>query len=186
MSKAKTALAILLTFIAIAGAGMSMALQGNTLTEWWRPAAVCLPAAVLLSLPVQKCIRRLMGWSSFAANYLASLVLTFPVLLAAVYSINYYLSDSASARVYDVPVSGKHSEERRRTRRAGRRYVASGEKYYVYYIDITLPDSTRKEIQVPVGSYVKMRSGATVKVTIEQGALGMKVIKELLQLGVRS
>ena len=61
-----------------------------------------------------------------------------------------------------------------------------GEKYYVYYIDITLPDSTRKEIQVPVGSYVKMRSGATVKVTIEQGALGMKVIKELGVTSVRS
>lgn len=178
MDKAKTAVAILLTFVVIAALGMAFVLQESTLVRWWIPVLASFPVAAALALPLERAVGGLTGWSSRAARYAAAFAAAFSITVGTVYTLNFYLSSRTSARSVEAVIAGKHSEERHRSRRAGRRYTASGEKYYEYYLDVLMPDSTRRKIKVSASGYVNTRSGSPATLTIERGLFGMDVIKD--------
>ncbi len=89
---------------------------------------------------------------------------------------NYYFADDATTETTTATVSGKHSEERTRYRRVGRRHVPR-EHYNVYIITLEMPDGTALEKEVPAGHYAKTRRGSKREITMLDGALGFKIIK---------
>ncbi len=88
---------------------------------------------------------------------------------------------------YSIPGTGLHKEEvtverlyhktRHHTRRVGRRYVANGEPYQVYYMEISFSNGNKKEIYLGRHGYKGYRRGRTLTLEIETGALGLPVIK---------
>ncbi len=74
-------------------------------------------------------------------------------------------------------VAGHFREERRKTRRVGRRYVATGEKYYVYKLKIVLNNGEEKFVGMDERRYRRVHDGDSVTVPVMRGLLGVTVME---------
>ena len=174
--KSRTVTLVAIFMVAAAALGMSVALQGVTLVEWWLPALACLVVAVLPGMLLRGLARRLTGSAKGWLNVAVATALAFVVLLGAFYTLNFYGAEPSSATTCEAHVTAKSTGERRQTRRVGRHRVASGPVQTVYYITATLPDGRSKRFEVSVSEYARTRTGATIDLTVEKGMLGAPVI----------
>lgn len=159
--------------------GLACTLQNNTLIEWWKPISLCLSLAVALGLLLRRATSVLLNLKSPLLNYIIATLFALAVTTGAFYSINYFYSYPTTQEQYLVKVIGKYSQERHRSRRVGRGNYVRGEKYMVYYMALELPDGRRKDIGISAGEYVKTRVGAEIRMSVETGALGVPVIKDI-------
>lgn len=174
----RTVTIIILLAIAIIALGLAVTLQGKTLVEWWKPAAVCAVPAVAAGILSANVVGRLMRWNKRWLNASAMSILSFSLILGAFYTINFHMADDSSSTTCDVVVVNKFTQERYYTKRQGRRNVR-GEKYNVYSVVIKLPDESTKKLSVAVGQYVRTRIGQKFKIEINNGFFGLPVIKEI-------
>lgn len=171
--------AVILTLVAVAFLGISAVIQRNTIIEWWKPAAACLPAACALALLLRKAMPRVTRSDNSLVNFAAAAALSFSVILGSFYALNFYNSRPDTVTTQNALITGKYSEEHYRTKRISRNRTTRGEKYYVYGIIATLPDGKTKKIEVSVGQYAQLRRGQKLELKIEQGYFGVPVIKNL-------
>ncbi len=87
------------------------------------------------------------------------------------------LADRSGEHVERGVVAGHFREERRKTRRVGRRYVATGEKYYVYKLKIVLNNGEEKFVGMDERRYRRVHDGDSVTVPVMRGLLGVTVMK---------
>lgn len=165
--------------LAAAGFGMAAALQRNTLVDWWKPLAACLPLACVAGRLLLRAVAYLTGFRSRMLGFAIGSALSLSVILGGAYALNFYSSRHSTALTVEAHVTGKYTEERRYTRRVGRHGSVRTEKRMVYNVVITLPDSRSKTFEVSPGEYAKVRRGSSLPLQIEAGYLGMPVIKNL-------
>ncbi len=166
----------ILMLLVIVAIGCAMGLQSFTLVEWWRPAAVCAFLAILPSIWIAKLIRPLASPFLKYLEYPASYILSFSILLAAFYSLNFWMSDSSSRHTYEAPVVRKYSQQRTRSHKTGRRGYKE-EKYTVYIVEIEMEDGKIKKMEKPLSEYNRIKKGSNLSLFIEDGLFSIPVIK---------
>ncbi|MBD5307840.1 MAG: DUF2500 domain-containing protein [Bacteroides sp.] len=97
------------------------------------------------------------------------------ILACALLTANSVWKDAGSEHEEMATVARKYTERRSKTRRVGRRYVATGEKYTVYYVTLQFENGMTKDVQVNVKEYSRTRTGSCQKVTMTRGFLGWPI-----------
>jgi len=170
---------VFLLLLTIAGLGMAIALQRNTLVDWWKPLAVCFPFACLAGRILMRGACAITNVKSRILNFAAGTILSLSIMLGGTYSLNFYKSKHSTAQTVEATVTNKYTEERRYTHRTHRHGGVRTEKRRVYIVVIKLPDERQKEFEVTPGEFTKVKLGRTFRLKIEDGMLGMPVIKNL-------
>lgn len=173
-----TALRYILIIFAVLCYLAAFVFQIYTLTQWWIPLTACLAAGALLSAFAWKWLRRATGSESFLPNFLWSTAFWTGVLLAAFYALNFSFADDDSRHVEKGVVTRRYYHNRQRTRRVGRRYVATGETYKVHYIEVEFANGKKKEIEIPSGRVHKFHDGDSLEFELSKGLLGVPVITD--------
>lgn len=174
----RTATLVILIAVTIVLLGLAIALQGRTLVEWWKPAAICVLPALIAGAKGAGVARRLTGWSGRWGNAAAMAVVSFAILLGAFYTLNYCVTDKAAGASFDAVVAQKYTHERYDTKRVGRRTVR-GQKRMVYDVVVRLPDESTKKLAVTAGQYARTRIGQRFVIEVEEGLFGLRVIKHI-------
>ena len=168
---------IVLTIVAmIVMTVWSMILYADTVVEWWIVPAVTLAVGFATGLHMWRWWRWLTREDAMWINYLCHTVCSAIILTFAFFTLNTMLADRSSERIEAGVVKGHFREERRKTRRVGRRYVATGEKYYEYKLQIELADGQTKLVSVNNGRYRQVHNGDSLTVPVMDGLLGLTVI----------
>lgn len=175
----RTIFRIILILVVMAFLGTGIALQSNTLIDWWKPAALCfLPAALVGFLMAGK-----LQWATTARsrllNVAAGIFISFSIIYGGFIAMNYVKSDASTSASFKTSVVGKYSEERYRVKRVARHRTTRGEKYHVYCILVSLPEGKTKKVEVSPGEYIKIKRGQKIELKIEKGLFGIPVIKNL-------
>ena len=180
MTKGKTqriALAIICALAAIIMAGMATMLHRNTIVAWRWPVIISLIVGAAVALNIRGFIGYLTGMANAAVNYAVATALVFALSIGAFYTINYYGSDPDTVESCKAEVCRKYKEEHYQVRRLSRNRTVRGQKYYVYYMDIRLPDGRRKPMSISAGEYSRLKVGRSLDLAVEKGFFGIPVIK---------
>ncbi|MDE6304037.1 MAG: hypothetical protein K2M01_04355, partial [Paramuribaculum sp.] len=143
------------------------------------PLIIIIPAAALGFLSayvLRKKVCRLSGNGNSLINTLVAGTLFSSLFIFGFLCANYSLKGNGLHKEV-VTVERLYYKTRHRTRRLGRRYVANGEPYNVYYMEIAFTNGNKKEIYLGQKGYKGYRSGRSIELEIETGALGIPVIK---------
>lgn len=170
----KIGLAVLLLLVLT---GRSMMLYYNAVIDWWIVPAVATALALALSLHTWRGFRWLTGLGSMLPNYLCSTAALSIFTTFLFFEANSLFSRSDTERTEPGVVTAHVREERHRTRRVGRRYVANGEKYYEYNLLITLDDGSSKLIRVNNARYRNIKNGDSLTVPVREGGLGIAIMR---------
>lgn len=169
---------IVVGLIVIVAAGMTFAVQNDTVIEWQKPVLACAVPAIIIGYLLRKqfCDIIINGnrWLGGAAGAFA----TFTILIGAFYTLNYYGADDSSTVRLKAAVMEKHSSERYRTRRSGRGHSVRGDKYLTYSVTVQMPDGRSKMFPVSVSDYTRLRKGDTMSLSTQAGLFGIPVIKD--------
>lgn len=168
---------VLTVVVMIALVVWSMILYTDTVIEWWIVPAVTLAVGLATGLHMWRWWRWLTREDAMWLNYMCHAVCTAIVLTFAFFALNTMPVDRTAARPEPGVVKEHYREERRKTRRVGRRYVASGEKYYIYKLLIELADGQTKLVTVDNGRYRQVHNGDSLTVPVADGLLGLTVIE---------
>lgn len=174
----KIILLIILGFIAIALLGLTISLQQNTLIEWWKPLAVAVIPATILGLSFAEISSRISGWSNRTLNIIVGATFWLIAALGCFYALNFFGSDTDSTIDCHARVINKYTEEHYRPRRISRYTTVRGQKYRVYYINLRLPDGKNKKLEITATQYIKIRKGKSITLKIQNGLLGIPIIKK--------
>lgn len=143
------------------------------------PALVVIPAvaiALLAAYLLREKLCRLSANDNKIINTLLATLFFTSLLTCAFLCANYSLKGTGMHEE-EVTVERLYHKTRHRTRRVGRRYVANGEPYNVYYMEIAFSNGNRKEIYLGQHGYKGYRQGRSITLKIEKGAFGIPVIK---------
>ena len=164
---------ILLIIVAL---GFSIGLQSLTIIDWWKPTALCM----LLAIPATAFLARYMACLTRPMfrylEYPAAFLLSFSILIGTFYCINYFLSDPSTRYEYEAPVVRKYSEVRTRSHKTGKRSYRE-EHYRVYIVEIQMEDGKIKKLEKPLRAYNRIKEGGTLRLLLEDGLFGIRVIK---------
>lgn len=168
---------IILLILAVAMGGIGMAIAGMTLASPWIGAGIGLLLATMTFpafLPVWRKITA-NGKIWVCAICQAAMIGSLGFMLT--FGLNYWLADDSSLQTVDAHVIAKFQQEHRKTRRAGRRYVPTGEVWHSYHVTLELPDGRRKNREVKVSEYISLRTGSKMRIGVEKGLFGMDIVK---------
>lgn len=145
----------------------------RTFVDWWWPVGCAVALAAILWIPARK-----WQWNESGAvvRFCVHMAVVSVFFFWAGMALNYYCADSGSTHEEQAVVERKFKEERHRSRRVGRRYVNSGETYYVYYMELRLPDGRAKNVRVSQPRYRNIRVGSTRSISVSDGLLGLTVM----------
>lgn len=168
----KILLGVVIT-ICVVLAGIGTVIWENTLVAWWLPVVIALAVAAAL-LPLGMIIwPRLTRSDSRLTNILLHLGCVWAIIYFLILFINMKGVDPSSAQTLTATIERKYSKEH--TRNSGRRHRAQTH-YFTYHATLLLPDGRRKERQIQLDRFNRLRTGAEVDVTVSRGLLGMQVI----------
>lgn len=172
MTTRQTIITIIASLILIALSGIALYIYGHTFVSPILIAGIAAaPALIIAALVFVKSSNR---WLAAPISFLCAILCIASGLLI----INYVGRDKAHSRPQKATIAAKFTEERSRTRRSGRRYVASGETYNVYFITLRFEDGSTKKREIPVREYVKTRIGRKINVNLTKGLLGWPVYEK--------
>ncbi len=157
-------------------AGGIAGMIGTTMLNWWVFFGIIVIVAAATGTVLHCGWEKLTGTGKFYINFPLHMVVFTIVAAAALLMGNYYGSDFSSFQEEKVIVNQKIRKTRYQTKRISRRVYTRGAPYYVYYVDITLPDGTPKEIFVNRNVYNKAHVGDTATIRMGRGALSFRVI----------
>lgn len=156
--------------------GMAIVLYGRTIISPWPPIVSAVAIGAASSLAVVSAWRKFTGLGTGACAAIHT-VLSAGVLLCAFYSINYFGADESSSRTEQVEIAALHKEKRHHSRRVGRRRYTTGQPYYVYKMDVRLPDGRIKELSTDADHYQRLHKGSKIELKLVGGRLGFDVVK---------
>lgn len=177
-SSGKIFLYVMVILLAISGYGVAVAIYGVTLISPVWPILVGLAGGVLTGTLFWKYWIHVSGTSSFYINFLINIVATAGIWAALLLGINMWGARSESGHDEKVVVERRFAETHHRSKRVGRRYVAQGEPYKVYYVEIAMPDDRRKKLSVGYSEYSRICTGDSVTVSVNRGLLGFPLVRD--------
>lgn len=175
-SRLSTFLIILLILVTIVAYGIFIALANRTMVSLSKVLTCTIIAAGVIAITWRGGFGRLFGISNEIVNRLIVLIFFTGVLSAGFYGLNFWMSNESTSHKERAVVVKKYRETRHRSRRVGRRYV-QGDPYSVYFIDLQYPGGDIKPREVRVEKFNRTKTGDTLTVSVEMGALGFPVIK---------
>lgn len=165
------------TLLIFLAGGILFMLESTVINPWVFFGIVFMVAAATGTV-LHRAWEKITGTCKFYINYPLHLVVATILLSSAVLMTNYFPSDFSKFPEEKVIVEQKLRKTRYKTRRVSRRVYARGTPYYVYYLKITLPDGSPKEVYVKKTVYDKARTGDTATVRIGRGALSFPVFDQ--------
>lgn len=148
----------------------------KTLVEWWTPVVF----AVFVTVATLPLLGRHWSWLVGEDKTFGFLCHIFVMGCMAYFLFlggNWFLADESTVHQEEVTVEEKKHNERTTEYRVGRRYYRSGRKSHSYYLKVRLADGSLKEMPVTLKRYNRVRTGSTVTISLQEGALGFMVIK---------
>ncbi len=170
---------IILVLVLTGCVAVTMALWDVTLVDSWIPLTVAGGGAIVTGMIFGKSWRVVTGSNVRAVNFGCQAVFGFALFLGAFFMVNGWMADDEK---YDakVEVTERIRETHKRTRRVGRRYVADGPEYYMYYLKVRFDDGELKKIAVNRGEYSRRKAGDSVMVEMRTGRFGYPVIRGIV------
>lgn len=166
-------------FILMCFGTLAAVLWEKTLIEWWVVPSGALAVGFGTAFFAGQKWSVLTTTSNRPLNRTVHALATTVVLTCCVIGANYLWTKEDSAVGVETVVESKVRKEHQRTRRVGRhRYVNAG-VWYSYHLDVRMPDGRLKTIEVSRGEYSRSREGNVKKLTLQQGLLGIPVIKKV-------
>lgn len=154
-------------------AGGSYAYLGLTMVEPWKPIVV---AAVIGLIPPAIVATRRRTSLAGLLKLLYIWVMTTAVSLFVLLCLNYHCGPSSSEHTETITIERKYRETRYRTQRVRKNVSRRGEPYSVYFIDARFDNGRVKTFGVTLSRYNSIKTGATLKLDMRQGLLGLPVI----------
>ena len=163
--------------VAVGFAGWGYGCGWHTFVRWWTPVVAALLIGGGLCRLLERPATWLMPrWPRAAALAVAALW-TASVVYGSGLALNYYLADESTAQTVEATVTGRHSEERTKYARRGRRASAPNGTYTVYYKTLRFDNGETRDFAISAGEYARTRPGQIQHFTVEQGFLGFPVFK---------
>lgn len=166
-----------LTICLLLVAGTDMILADDTLINGWIPLGISTVIAIYGGIMLHRHWQWLTKSTTAWINILCGAVATTPLLLLIFYGSNWLGASSDTIHTEQVTVESKYYKQRHRTRRVGRRYVANGEPYKVYYATVAFPDGFKKEVGLTYSRYRTIRKNQQLTVEVTTGLWGVRVLK---------
>lgn len=165
---------LILGFVCLAG--LVLALYGRTIMEPYALIIICalLGAIITYLFERKKSDEGLTGWRIVKALFTYLFVSLF--FAATFLSINILFPKKESRTEISAVVRKVYSETRHRSRRVGRRYVANGEEYKVYYMDVEFPGGYVKPRQIDFRCFRGTHPGDTLIINLETGFFGVPFV----------
>lgn len=168
-----------ISIIVLSVAGFDIWLASDTLINGWIPLGICAMISIYGAIMLHSRWKWLTQSSTKWINILCGIAVTTPLLLLAFYGTNWLGASPDKVHTEEVTVESRYYKERHRTRRVGRRYVADGEPYKVYYATVVFPDGFKKEISLTHSRYRRIHQGQHLSVEVTTGLWGVRVIKNI-------
>lgn len=170
-------LRIVAVVLAVGFAGWGYGCAWHTFVRWWEPvvAALLIGGAIcrMLGRPAEWLMPR---WPRAAVLAVAALWAA-SVVYGAGLAINYYLADGSTTQAVEAIVTGRHSEERTKYARRGRRTSVPDGTYTVYYMTLRFDNGETRDFPISAGEYARTRPGQIQHFTVEKGFLGYGIFK---------
>lgn len=148
----------------------------STVVNRWIFFGTVLAVAAATGTVLHRAWGKLTGWDKFYLNFPIHLVVATIVISAAFLMGNYFATDFSSLPEEKVIIENRLRETRYHTKRVSRRVYTRGAPYYVYYLEVSLPDGKPMEVYVEKSVYDKALAGDTATVRFGRGALSLPVI----------
>lgn len=162
-------LSVSLFFIAIVCYVVSGNFQRFALIDWWKPAAICMPLAIIAGWALSYILRRAFDTKSLFWPVIIGTIISLPILTMVFYMANDYMSKPATRHIVDTIVVDRYQHTK---------LVRSSNKKE-YLVVIKLPDNMQKKFDVRDYELMEYYSaGDVVPLNIEDGFLGIPVIKD--------
>lgn len=172
-----TVIRIAAVTVAVGFAGWGYGCGWHTFVRWWEPVV----AALLIGGGLCRMLGRPAAWLMPRWPRVAVLAITALWVASVVYgsglALNYYLADGSTTRSVEATVTGRHSEERTKYARRGRRASVSTGTYTVYYLSLRFDNGETRDFAVSAGEYARTRTGQIQHFTVEKGFLGYDIFK---------
>lgn len=158
----------------IAIAGLSFFMYGRTIVSpstilGLSAACGCAVAAVIaITSHENRIVRSLVG-------FIAGICFSSAIILG----INYLGADSTQTHMEPVKITKKYTEQRNVTRRSGRRYIPSGEKRTVYFMEFETTAGRKKSVEINVKRFSRIRTGQQMEVDMTPGILGWPIFTQI-------
>lgn len=173
-SKVVLVIVLLISFLLLGG---GIAIYANSLTSWWIPvipaATVALGTAPMLSRKWE----RLTDIGNGIVNSLCHIFVTGSLTYFAFLGVNYWGADRDSDVAERTEIVKKYRKSHTRYRRVSRRHHVPDGEYYTYHLLLRFDDGRDKEMEVPFDSYRKASVGGHRTLHVQDGLLGISVIK---------
>lgn len=178
-TNARIGLFVGVAFIIMCFGTVAAVLWEKTLIEWW----VIPSGALAVGFGTAFFAGNKWSWLTTVAsrpiNRTVHTLAVTVILTCCVIGANYFWTSKDSAVEVETVVEAKVRKEHQRTRRVGRnRYINAG-VWYSYHLQVRMPDGRLKTIEVGRGEYSRAREGSVKKLTLQEGLLGIPVIKKL-------
>lgn len=171
--------AILVTVLVISFflLGGGLYLYANSLTQWWVPTLAAAMVALGSAPMLARKWERLTNVKYWIVNLLCHLFVVGSISFFAFLGINYWGADKATDVTENTEIVGKYRKSHTRYRRVSRHHRVPDGEYYTYHLLLKFSDGRDKEIEIPFSSYRKAKVGGHRKLHVQDGLLGIKVIK---------
>lgn len=167
---------LLLLLLAMMLAGGFVVLRSKTIVDSWIVVSVSVIAAFPVSCLIARKDKDLVPFRRLPLRVAVWFVFTATVFAGAFYFVNFVGADKEKSCDTSAVVEHKYYEIRHRTRRVGRRYVATGETYKVYYADLRLDNGYIATIPLTGRQISEVRQGQHMDVSVAPGYLGLPVV----------
>lgn len=164
---------------AIAGCaclGAGLFFFDHTLVEWWLPVVVAVAAAILVTgLLIMLLSSR--GRQYDIMTVIGSFLFSGSIAYALFLGGNFIFASESSFHEENVTVENKYSKEKH-SGGGGRYNRGSRRTYYTYHLLVEFPSGKRKEMDVPLERYNRIRTGSSITLQCRKGLFGMTVWQE--------
>lgn len=170
---------IIFVIIVVGAAGFGYGAAWHTFVQWWEPLLWSFGFAAALTPVCKKSFSQFITinnkWLCIIVTALSLWALSYGTLM----NVNYFCADDDSESPHTAVVISKHSEERTRYRRSGRRgHTIPAGTYNVYYVTVRFENGALRELPASASEYVKARRGDTKQFLLKKGFFGYTVFKK--------
>ncbi len=113
---------------------------------------------------------------SMLLNALIAVAVGGGIISAVLIGLNFIDLPGTEPVYYRCKVEKSYRTEHHRSRRVGRRYVSTGETYYRYHADISLPDGKQVTVPITAGRYRTARANDSITIAVHKGMMGVDYI----------
>lgn len=151
--------------------GLGLVLLSHTVVAWWIP--VCAAAFIsAVTIPITIIARRGRKLNVGIVTYLVHFVAVGVIAFTGILALNHFMPGTNEHHEDGVVVKKYTKERTQSSGRRGRRL----RKVTDYYLLVQLPDSTQMHQSVSIERYNRVRSGATIDLTVRTGFLGWRIV----------